>query len=70
MASPTTTPPVILTSEPDIDHLHTVEFVADDDTLYVHDQADDCVGHALVTLAWPVERVPAICAAMMRAVQK
>ena len=60
----TPTPPVILTTDPTDDVLHTVEFQVQDDTIYALDDAD---GHITV-MAWPVERVPAICAAMMRAV--
>lgn len=61
----TTTLPVILTDAADTDDvLHTVEFDVQDDTIYALDDAD---GHITV-MAWPVERVPAICAAMMRAV--
>lgn len=63
----TPTLPVILTDAADADDtLHTVEFATDADTIYVHDDAD---GH-LTTLAWPVERVAAICAAMMAAALK
>lgn len=60
----TPTPPVILTTDPTDDVLHTVEFEVQDDTIYA---LDDAGGHITV-MAWPVERVAEICAAMMRAV--
>lgn len=60
----TPTHPLILTTDPTDDVLHTVEFEVQGDTIYALDDDD---GHITV-MAWPVERVPAICAAMMRAV--
>ncbi len=62
----TPTIPILLTTDPTDDALHTVEFQVQGDTIYALDDAD---GHITV-MAWPVERVPAICEAMMRAVQK
>lgn len=60
----TTTIPLLLTTDPTDDVLHTVEFEVQDDTIYALDDAD---GHITV-MAWPVERVAEICAAMMKAV--
>ena len=62
----TPTIPILLTTDPTDDILHTVEFEVQGDTIYALDDAD---GHITV-MAWPVERVAAICAAMMKAVQK
>lgn len=60
------TTPLLLTTDPTDDILHTVEFEVQDDTIYALDDAD---GHITV-MAWPVERVPATAAALLRAVQK
>lgn len=62
----TPTTPILLTTDPTDDVLHTVEFQVQDDTIYALDDAD---GHITV-MAWPVERVAAICAAMMAAALK
>lgn len=50
----TPTPPVILTTDPDTDFPHTVEFVREGDAVFVHDM--DEMGR-FTTLCWPAAKV-------------
>lgn len=59
------TRPLTLTTDPDADCPHTVEFVRDGDVVFLHDQDER---GRFTTLMWPAGKAREIAAALLRAV--
>lgn len=60
--------PIVLQSEPDIELLHTLEVELSDDPgqVLISERFEDCATTDYQHLFVPVEKIPAICGALMK----
>ena len=57
---------IVLEHEPNVDLFRTLGIDCDGEAAVLSDITEDAAGCQYVTVSWPVEHIPAICAALMR----